>query len=412
MSATLLKYSFILLFLIIILAVLVCSPSNVEGFDDLEEIKYEDDERKKVKYGYYKIDEQFMRKIPYGYIVDPVNNTRIIPSTQTEKYKLYTGTINGEKYKEGEKLDDGYYITSKNEIAILPPNTMPAVKSVSFSASSPGSSIPVFNVTYDSGYINREEYYAKKFEYLNDASFGVPPTMYYTDFTKKKVSFLPEGKIANLTQGYGFVDDPVTRTGRRKNDYAGVDTRLNYLDISNNYDFNYHINETDMINSMKSGLDSTDLGGYNSMIVRDKYGNLVRLDADPRSSLLGIDGEIVYNKPGTSKYGMGNYVPDYVESQLLKNDLGLMSMSKYVDTKTQSLGFCELNKNSPITLDEKCNKLDGNICASTSCCVLFGGEKCVAGDVNGPKNKSHYTDLFVKNKDFYYHNSKCYGNCP
>jgi hypothetical protein len=64
-------------------------------------------------------------------------------------------------------------------------------------------------------------------------------------------------------------------------------------------------------------------------------------------------------------------------------------------------------------LEEKCNAVAPESCASTSCCVLLGGEKCVSGNENGPYMTANYTDytLTARNKDFYYYQGKCYGNC-
>ena len=56
-------------------------------------------------------------------------------------------------------------------------------------------------------------------------------------------------------------------------------------------------------------------------------------------------------------------------------------------------------------------ELENNVCASTSCCVLLGGKKCVAGNANGPYMRSHYNDLSLNPKDHYFHQGKCYGNC-
>ena len=74
-------------------------------------------------------------------------------------------------------------------------------------------------------------------------------------------------------------------------------------------------------------------------------------------------------------------------------------------------GFCTQFKNNTLDIEEKCGALDLNTCASTSCCTLIGGQKCVAGNENGPTNPANYTDYNLKNKDFYYYQGKCYGNC-
>ena len=74
-------------------------------------------------------------------------------------------------------------------------------------------------------------------------------------------------------------------------------------------------------------------------------------------------------------------------------------------------GFCEDSGNLTQTIDDRCQELPGDVCASTQCCVLVGGEKCVQGDSNGPTKKSVYSDTSIKNKDAYYYMGKCYGNC-
>jgi hypothetical protein len=76
-----------------------------------------------------------------------------------------------------------------------------------------------------------------------------------------------------------------------------------------------------------------------------------------------------------------------------------------------SNGICNKYSNDPKKLERACNTIDKNICASTSCCVLLGGTKCVAGDQYGPMNLTNYTDAISVNRDYYYYNGNCYGNC-
>ena len=75
-------------------------------------------------------------------------------------------------------------------------------------------------------------------------------------------------------------------------------------------------------------------------------------------------------------------------------------------------GFCNHSDNIMNNIDEKCKTLPNDVCAATECCVLFGGEKCVEGDNNGPKNKMVYSNTSIKNRDVYYYQGDCYGNCP
>lgn len=70
--------------------------------------------------------------------------------------------------------------------------------------------------------------------------------------------------------------------------------------------------------------------------------------------------------------------------------------------------FC---KSSSDSLKESCTKLTKKNCNATSCCVVLNGEKCVAGNQDGPTFKTDSgQDITV---DYYYYQNKCYGNnCP
>ena len=74
-------------------------------------------------------------------------------------------------------------------------------------------------------------------------------------------------------------------------------------------------------------------------------------------------------------------------------------------------GFCQQKDNIMNNINERCNELPSNMCATTDCCVLIGGQKCVEGDENGPTNKRIYSDTSIKNRDAYYYRGDCYGNC-
>lgn len=120
---------------------------------------------------------------------------------------------------------------------------------------------------------------------------------------------------------------------------------------------------------------------------------------------------VLYYIPGAYKFGASNFVPNYEDSVYLSRLTRESQLAPVVNTASQLGGFCNANKNSPQTMEEKCGALDLNACASTSCCVLLGGQKCVAGSANGPHFVANYTDYALKNKDFYYYQGKCYGNC-
>ena len=114
----------------------------------------------------------------------------------------------------------------------------------------------------------------------------------------------------------------------------------------------------------------------------------------------------IYYEPGTVKYGGLGYVPSYA-------DVKHYSHAKFhskPDTVASSPGFCNQKDNIMIDMDEKCNTLSSDVCASTGCCVEMSG-KCIHGNEYGPMNKKIYSDKTVKNNDAYYYMNKCYGNC-
>lgn len=140
--------------------------------------------------------------------------------------------------------------------------------------------------------------------------------------------------------------------------------------------------------------------------VYDVNGNLVDIVSNE------VQGNIVYYQPGSYKYGATSYVPYYEDSVFLSRTTNaIVNTPAYVTTNVGG-GFCNKYKNDTIKLEEQCNAINNNTCAATSCCVLLGEQKCVAGDERGPIMKDNYSDFKIVNKDFYYYQGKCYGNCP
>jgi len=124
-----------------------------------------------------------------------------------------------------------------------------------------------------------------------------------------------------------------------------------------------------------------------------------------------------YNDPGYFRFSPSPYVPNYEDS------IYLSRLTQYDDKSAQVVdyagrlpppagGFCAANKNNTIEIETQCGKIGKDACASTSCCVLLGGSKCVAGNEAGPTMKANYSDISVLNRDYYYYQGKCYGNCP
>jgi len=137
----------------------------------------------------------------------------------------------------------------------------------------------------------------------------------------------------------------------------------------------------------------------------DEEGKLLEVSTEMNKS------PILYYIPGAYKFGASNYVPNYEDSVYLSRTTRESQLAPVVNTASQLGGFCSQYATNTAALEEKCAAQDLNACASTSCCVLLGGQKCVAGNENGPKNPASYTDYSLMNRDFYYYQGKCYGNC-
>ena len=148
---------------------------------------------------------------------------------------------------------------------------------------------------------------------------------------------------------------------------------------------------------------SMNLGTYYQY---DENGNMIEIQNTEAEF-----SPVLYYVPGAYKFGSSNYVPNYEDSVYLSRTTRQSQTTPVYNTANILGGFCTQYKNDTNALEEKCAALDLNACASTSCCALLGGQKCVAGNENGPKNLANYTDYSLKNRDFYYYQGKCYGNC-
>jgi hypothetical protein len=146
--------------------------------------------------------------------------------------------------------------------------------------------------------------------------------------------------------------------------------------------------------------------------VKDASGNVINLPWDQ-----AVTTTPRYNDPGYFRFSPSPYVPNYEDS------IYLSRLTQYDDKSAQVVdyagglppsasGFCAANKNNTIETETQCGKIGKDACASTSCCVLLGGTKCVAGNEAGPTMKANYSDVSVLNRDYYYYQGKCYGNCP
>ena len=167
---------------------------------------------------------------------------------------------------------------------------------------------------------------------------------------------------------------------------------------SNNLNVEYHDSAEDIQKQM--GIDPS----ANLIMVLDKSGKLVQVPISHTAN------DTTFYEEANLRYEPSNFVPTYEDTIYFSKLTGLGYQQPIYGTDSQLGGFCSFNKDFPDKIEEKCGKLDGDICASTSCCVFIGG-KCVAGNKNGPKKKSHYQKGDIDRKDNYFFMGKCYGNC-
>jgi hypothetical protein len=187
-------------------------------------------------------------------------------------------------------------------------------------------------------------------------------------------------------------------TDKVKNMSSGETTKQAYN--ANVVDVTYH----DSADKLKSKDDT-------EIMVKDASGNMVKLPWDK-----AVTTTPRYNDPSYFRYSPSPYVPNYEDSVYLSRLTSYNDNAPVVDFGKQlpasAIGFCDANKTNPVEIEKQCGKMDKSACASTSCCVLLGGSKCVAGNQSGPTMKANYSDITLLNKDYYYYQGKCYGNCP
>ena len=177
----------------------------------------------------------------------------------------------------------------------------------------------------------------------------------------------------------------------------GIDNSKEMPDV----DTEFHPTEQQII----ADNDYKDLKSGDIYVI-DQCGNKVLL---PKSN---VQGSVTYYQPGVYRFGASTYVPNYEDSVYLSKTTGLSTTGVVSNPSYLKQGICNKYKDHPQLLEEACQRMDGNLCASTSCCVLLGGSKCVSGNAQGATVKSNYSDIYVPNRDYYYYQGKCYGNCP
>ena len=165
---------------------------------------------------------------------------------------------------------------------------------------------------------------------------------------------------------------------------------------SDNLDITYH---ADPLKETPSDSNNLAVG---QMWMKDLSGNLTAVPYSSQKNTTHYypSGSYVFNPPA--------YVPNYEDSVFLSKLTNLPVVSDIPREHSHS----DNPSDSVIGCEASCNRLDKCACRKSNRCVLFGGEKCVAGDAMGPTNKSNYSDITVFNRDYYVYNNTCYGNCP
>jgi len=211
--------------------------------------------------------------------------------------------------------------------------------------------------------------------------------------------YVNNGLVNIIPYGYEYVN-PNDKTSIKMSTNYAKDVSNTKYNISNFNDVQYHTDPT-----LGNDMSDNSTAGPGKMWILDKDKKLV---AVPYSDEVT---KPLYYEPGSFRFGSSNYVPSYQETVYLSKLTNISTLSPVLNTSSMMGGFCYHYKDSPDDLERMCNDLSGNTCASTSCCVLLGGQKCVHGNENGPKYKSNYSNFLVKNPEFYYYQGKCYGNC-
>jgi hypothetical protein len=273
----------------------------------------------------------------------------------------------------------GYYQIDVNTMAELPTNDIVS---------------PIPDTT--KGYIIPDGYYTVNIDNLRWIA-KVPPGFIATPGRDNIIPITTGQTGSNIVPGVNSPGYAGSGSDVENNPIAAW-ANLNY--DSNNYDIQYHDDIDDLI--AQGGIYDLSFG---TIIVVDAAGKKISIPYVPGRALP------IYNLPGSFVHGPSTYVPNYSDSIYLSRSTGISTVSTAVPVSSKLGGFCEHSKTNKTEIEINCSRLPTDVCAATKCCVLLGGTKCVAGDENGPVMKSNYTDPFIRNKDLYYYQGKCYGNC-
>jgi hypothetical protein len=331
-----------------------------------------------------------------------------------EIWKLYTSYSN---QKEG--LAPGTIKKPLVSVANIPGQ---ATKTPASAINTPGKSttVPELNKTSSPGsVINSETDLKKVFPDIMDIQMDnsnnlLIPEGYYRVFVrnddtvfkmrpvpdnctlKMDPSSMPKGSNVNpRTRGI----TPIVPSGNFKKDAELCPNTIDLNDVSNNFlnEYTYDANNLGLYSSI-----NPELSGQ----VKESEQKVF----DPNLKLL--DPYPVYYEPGSFPFASTGYLPNYEDSVYISQSTNLSQVAKITNAPYLQGGFCKQYAKDDQTRNAKCTSLTSETCASTECCVLVGGTKCVAGDSGGPTIKSVFSDVTIPNRDYWYYQGKCVGRCP
>ena len=197
--------------------------------------------------------------------------------------------------------------------------------------------------------------------------------------------------------GCDYQDDPNSEECNTANNYLQQQQE--------NYNLSLEYYEKDIYYESGGAPDSWTPGAY-APETSEIYESSMATGLEPDD----VTPEPIYYQPGTVSYGGAGYQPTDVDIAYFRNYKSTPASLFVVDETENPNGFCDL-KDTLVNMDQKCSEQPLDVCASTNCCVLMGGQKCVYGNEFGPINKTIYSDTSIKNRDVYYYRGKCYGDC-
>jgi hypothetical protein len=346
-----------------------------------------------IENGYYIDSDGFVRLLPFGYVVNEDRRSYRPESSGISKlctpdmheytipnvcYSVkYVNPISNITEDIKAQIKDGYYIDSTRFVKVVPSGYIVSEDKLSYKAK---SKTAMYEVAAKSGENIELDAKISNLQKLIDATTE-------KDSVKKSLYI---AQLNQLQKRKIELTDETSKEGKQYN--------------PDNFDITYHPDPTkeDAKDSKSNALDGKTLS-VGKMWIKDKNGDL---KAVPYNEVLNTT---LYYPSGIYTFNPPPYIPNYEES---------IYLSKLTNDSPFSL--VEYDKPKPIfqeidapTLDTetKCSTLDNDSCKSSTYCVLFGGEKCVAGDISGPTEKSNYSDITIINRDYYYYNGGCYGNC-